>query len=275
VENRFEITDTGTGIPAGLEEKLFEIFTQVDSSISRRYGGTGLGLAISQSLVGLMGGEVHFESEPGHGTKLCFTIVCPAGSAAALQTPRQMQTSQDAAGTAKPLRILVAEDHPVNQQIIRLMLERAGHRCDIAVNGIEAVAAVAAAPYDLLLMDVQMSEMDGIAAARRIRELPGPAKSTPIITLTANAMKGDREKYLECGMNDYVAKPTNLGTAITRQTAAVADLIGISRSGADPGPGPALWAARTAIRAGPDIASADIDALFAGFETTDSPDRID
>ena len=104
MENRFEITDTSPDIPPGLEEKLFEKFNQIDSSISRRYGGTGLGLAISQSLVGLMGGEVHFESEPGHGTKFCFTIVCPAGSAAALQTPGQMQTSQDAAGTAKPLR---------------------------------------------------------------------------------------------------------------------------------------------------------------------------
>jgi signal transduction histidine kinase len=88
VENRFEITDTGTGIPAGLEEKPFENFTHVYSSISRRYGGTALGLAISQSLVGLMGGEIHFESEPGHGTKFCFTIVCPAGSAPSLDAAR-------------------------------------------------------------------------------------------------------------------------------------------------------------------------------------------
>lgn len=274
VENRFEITDTGTGIPAGLEEKLFEKFTQVDASISRRYGGTGLGLAISQSLVGLLGGEIHFESEPGRGTKFCFTVVCRTGSAAALQTSDRMRTSQEAAGTARPLRILVAEDHPVNQQIIRMMLERAGHRCDIAVNGIEAVAAVAAAPYDLVLMDIQMPEMDGIAAARRIRELPGPARSVPIIALTANAMKGDREKYLECGMNDYVAKPIEpdaLGAAITRQTAAMADLLGIARSG--PGADATPGAVGNSGSAG--IDSTDIDALFAGFETPGSPVSTD
>lgn len=257
VETRFEISDTGAGIPPGLEEKLFEKFTQADTSISRRYGGTGLGLAICKSLVECMGGEIVFESRPGHGSTFRFSITCPAGSEAAIYARPDRPEPGEA--PTKPLRILVAEDHAVNQQVISLMLMRAGHRCDIASNGIEAVAAVAAVPYDLILMDVQMPEMDGIAATRRIRELPGPGATIPIIALTANAMKGDRERYLEAGMNDYVAKPIEpeaLSGAIMRQMAVEFALSGVA---------PATHAGMAA-----DLSGA-LDTLFDGLDLPTDP----
>tara|TARA_R110002126_G_scaffold5452_13_gene28789 strand:- start:4772 stop:7396 length:2625 start_codon:yes stop_codon:yes gene_type:complete len=222
IENTFEITDTGPGIPDGMEEKLFEKFTQADSSITRRYGGTGLGLAICKSLVERMGGTIHFDSAPGHGTTFRFSIVCPAGSAAKLPAEASGPDPLDAAPPTKSLRVLVAEDNTVNQQVIQLMLLRAGHRCDLAGNGIEALAAVRNHPYDLVLMDIQMPEMDGVTATRRIRAIGGAFKTLPIIALTANAMKGDRERFIDAGMNDYVPKPIEIAqfnAAIARQTA--------------------------------------------------------
>ncbi len=109
----------------------------------------------------------------------------------------------------RPLRILVAEDNHVNQAVLRAMLVQTGHRIDMVANGSEAVSAAMRLPYDLVLMDIQMPEMDGITATRKIRDLPGPVGQVPIIALTANAMKGDRERYLEAGMTDYVSKPIN------------------------------------------------------------------
>lgn len=227
VESAFEVTDTGPGIPAGMEEALFEKFTQADSTITRRYGGTGLGLAICKSLVERMGGEIAYQSEPGKGATFRFTVVCPPGSTDAAEDPIDAADISNQAA-AQSLRVLVAEDNAVNQQVVQLMLLQAGHRCDLVGNGLEAVAAVQARPYDLVIMDIQMPEMDGISATQRIRALGGPYEALPIIALTANAMKGDREQYLAAGMDDYVAKPiepTHLNAAIARQTAVTADVI--------------------------------------------------
>lgn len=227
VESAFEVADTGPGIPAGMEETLFQKFTQADSTITRRYGGTGLGLAICKSLVERMGGEIAYQSEPGKGTTFRFTVVCPPGSPDAIADRVDAADMPDQAA-AQSLRVLVAEDNAVNQQVIQLMLLRAGHRCDLVGNGLEAVAAVQARPYDLVIMDIQMPEMDGISATQRIRALGESYQSLSIIALTANAMKGDREQYLAAGMDDYVAKPIEpalLNAAIARQTAVTADII--------------------------------------------------
>ncbi len=207
VELRIEVADTGIGIAPELQPLLFGRFTQADSSTSRRYGGTGLGLAICRQLASLMGGDIGFDSEPGRGSRFWFTARCAVGTA-----PRPAPED----GEAPPpllhggLKVLVAEDNQVNQLVIVAMLNRLGHQVDLAANGAEAVAAVERVPYDLVLMDVQMPEMDGPAATRSIRRLPGPASRVPIIALTANAMAGHREEYLAAGMNDYVSKPIKM-----------------------------------------------------------------
>ena len=206
LELRFAVTDTGIGIAPDAQSRLFSNFTQADGSTTRKYGGTGLGLAISKRLAELMGGEIGFESTPGAGSTFWFTVRCSEGDPQAIET----ETETEEAATSesdRSLRILVAEDNQVNQLVLRGILGKTAHRIEVVSNGIEAVAAVMRAPYDLILMDVQMPEMDGVAATRKIRELPGEAAKIPIVALTANAMTGDREKYIEAGMTDYVSKP--------------------------------------------------------------------
>jgi PAS domain S-box-containing protein len=352
---RFEITDSGIGIPADVVPTLFQKFTQADSSTTRRFGGTGLGLAISRQLIGAMGGEIGVDSTPGRGSRFWFTVRLNLGSephahhhaantafkgfrvlvvddnevnrlifrkqlgawgmtvqsvesgaealaalaeAAGRGAPfhialidqmmpgmdgvelgrrisgdpavadtklilatslgvRGLAARAEACGFAvalnKPvvqsklfeclaqlcgvtvaaapraaapqgdgkelaaamkiraLRILVVEDNQVNQLLATVLLGKAGHRIDVAGNGLEALDAVGSRPYDLVLMDVQMPEMDGIEATRRIRAMSGPVGRIPIIAMTANAMKGDRERLLAAGMNDYVSKPIDKG----------------------------------------------------------------
>lgn len=206
IETRFEVHDTGIGIDDGKKQHLFETFKQADNSITRKYGGTGLGLAISKNLAEAMGGKVGMDSTPGKGSCFWFTTMCPAGQIDA-ENDSPVSETDAAEGGDRKLRILIAEDNKVNQAVIRAIVERAEHRTDIVGNGLEAVSAVMRAPYDLVLMDVQMPEMDGMTATKRIREIEGPAAQIPIIALTANAMKGDRELYLESGMDEYVSKP--------------------------------------------------------------------
>ena len=218
---RFEVSDTGIGIPKGAQARLFNRFTQVDGSMERRHGGTGLGLAICSQLCDLMGGKISFDSEPGRGSSFAFTV--PLGTP--LERHDETASAQPGVGADQPshrrrLRILLAEDNHVNQMVIVAMLKGAGHSVDVAGNGIEAVEAVSTRPYDVVLMDIHMPELDGVKATRRIREHGGDNANVPIIAVTANAMKGDAEIYLAAGMNDYVSKPVDrarLHEAIARQ----------------------------------------------------------
>jgi len=203
---RFEVVDTGIGIAREALPRLFQSFTQADSSTSRRFGGTGLGLAISKQLVELMGGAIGAQSEPGRGSTFWFTL--PFG-VAITQAPAT-GPALEAAPPPRALDLLVAEDNKVNQLVISSMLERLGHRVAIVGDGRAAVAAAQARPFDAILMDVQMPELDGPTAARAIRALPGPVARIPIIALTANAMVGHREEYLASGMDDYVSKPIRM-----------------------------------------------------------------
>lgn len=213
-ELRFDVIDTGIGIAPEAKDKLFTRFMQADLSISRKYGGTGLGLAISKQLVELMGGTMGVESELGKGSTFWFTIRCHLSEAVpeVAATPAAMAINRS-------LRVLVAEDNHVNQMVVTALLGRLGHRAEVVGNGIEAIDALMRSPYDLVLMDVQMPEMDGPTATQRIRSLAGDVSRIPIIALTANAMTGDRERYLAVGMTDYVAKPIDpqaLEAAIAR-----------------------------------------------------------
>ncbi len=234
-ELRVEITDTGIGIEPDLKDKLFERFAQADSSTTREYGGTGLGLAISKQLVELMGGQIGVESTVGVGSTFWFTLAASIG-----EKPED-ESTDDAPDTpveTPPLRILVAEDNHVNQLVIAATLRRANHSIDMVGNGREALEAVRKVPYDLVLMDVQMPELDGPTATAEIRKLPGPVSRIPVIALTANAMAGHREEYLAAGMDEYVSKPIDTGKLF----AAIARVTGYSdesfRSPGKSGPQP-------------------------------------
>ena len=211
LELRFAVTDTGMGITPEARSRLFNKFSQADGSTTRKFGGTGLGLAICKELTQLLGGEIDVESVPGRGATFWFTIWCALGDSNAIDTDVRMSDTAftDISGTDRSLRILVAEDNHVNQVVLQALLSKTGHRIDMVANGSEAVSAVIRGPYDLVLMDIHMPEMDGVTASRRIRELSGEVGKLPIIALTANAMKGDREKYIAAGMTDYVSKPIN------------------------------------------------------------------
>jgi signal transduction histidine kinase/CheY-like chemotaxis protein/HPt (histidine-containing phosphotransfer) domain-containing protein len=230
LELRFEVRDTGVGIPEAARTRLFARFSQADSSTTRRFGGTGLGLAICKQLTELMGGEIGVHSEEGRGSAFFFTVRCAPG-----QQPSEVHAEADGAaalGTRK-LRILVAEDNPVNQLFIKLMLGRLGHFVDVAANGAEAVQAVKRVPYDLVLMDIQMPEMDGPTATKVIRHLDLPVSRVPIIALTANAMIGQREEYLAAGMDDYVTKPIERSALL----AAMARVVTMTAPSGEEAPG--------------------------------------
>jgi CheY-like chemotaxis protein/HPt (histidine-containing phosphotransfer) domain-containing protein len=209
LRSRVSVTDTGLGIAEEVRESIFEKFTQADVSTTRKFGGTGLGLAICKDLPSMMGGEIGVDSVLGEGSTFWFTSICGIGAQDGVvkASAVDLTTHFRAPENRLHLRILVAEDNPINQEIARDTLEMAGHRIDIATNGMEALEAVRRFPYDVVLMDAHMPEMDGPTATRKIRALPGRASKIPIIALTADAMVGDREKFLLAGMNDYVSKP--------------------------------------------------------------------
>ena len=215
---RFRVSDTGIGIPHDKQGCIFEAFAQADGSATRRYGGAGLGLAICSRLVSMMGGRIWVESEPGQGSTFHFTVRLnlsdPLSAASEEVAPVPATLSQAAptkpalARHGAPLRILVAEDNPVNQKLAQRLLEKRGHFVGLAANGREALEAVRAESFDLVLMDIQMPELDGLQAARAIREMEKTAGGyLPIIALTAHAMKGDRERCLAAQMDGYLAKP--------------------------------------------------------------------
>jgi len=198
---RFEVLDTGPGIPEAERARIFERFTQLDDSSSRRHQGAGLGLAITRDLVDLMGGEMGVISS-GRGSRFSFELPLPQAQAMA-DTPTSLDRAADPSG----LRVLLAEDNPANRRVVALMLEAAG--CDVfeAENGQEALAALSATPVDALLMDINMPVLNGEEALKRLRARVDDSASTPVIALTANAMAGDRERYLMMGFDGYVAKP--------------------------------------------------------------------
>ena len=202
----FSVADTGIGISADGLTRLFQSFSQVDSSTTRKFGGTGLGLSISQHLVSLMKGQIGVTSQVGDGSIFWFTI--PLVPAKAVGSPRNPYTDLPTVSHVGRLRVLLAEDNSVNQIIAARMLEKMGHVVVTVANGREAVEALSASPYDVVLMDCQMPEMDGFEATRTIRAtLPSAQAKIPIVALTANALLGDRERCLDAGMDDYVTKP--------------------------------------------------------------------
>jgi len=202
----FTVRDTGIGLTQDQQAKLFQSFSQADTSTTRKYGGTGLGLAICKRLVELMGGAIGVESAPGQGSTFWFTI-----GFGQHDQPRRAVPSSDTQIEWSQLRgatVLLAEDNEINQQVAREMLASAGIEVTIANNGQEAVALVQTQPFDAVLMDIQMPVLDGLDAARAIRARPESAR-LPIVAMTAHAMSGDREKSLAAGMNDHVTKPIN------------------------------------------------------------------
>ena len=218
VELIASVRDTGIGIAANVLPTLFERFIQADSGIARRYGGSGLGLAISRGLVELMGGRIEVETEVGRGSTFRVALTLQRGQSPQIAVP---DTQVDASGDmVAGLRILVAEDNEVNQIVISATLEQQGHTCDIARDGLEAVAKVKANIYDLVLMDIQMPGLDGLAATRLIRALESDVAHIPIVALTANAMVEDRRACIEAGMDDHVSKPVE-GKELARAIARV------------------------------------------------------
>jgi CheY-like chemotaxis protein len=221
VQLQFSVFDSGIGIPPERLATIFDPFEQADSSISRSFGGTGLGLTISARLAGLMGGRIWAESVPGAGSTFHFTATFHVAAAAA-----EPEAPADAPGAeSRSLRILVAEDNPINRKLACKLLEKRGHVVAVAQNGREALKAVQAANFDLVLMDVQMPEMDGIEATRRIRSWEQPAqRRTMIAAMTAHVMPEDRERCLEAGMDSYVTKPLQIAqlAAVLRQAADAA-----------------------------------------------------
>ncbi len=219
-EIHFAIKDTGIGIPQDRLGCLFQSFSQVDMSTTRKYGGTGLGLAISKRLVELMGGKIWAESEDGIGSTFHFTIKAGKalpGSSVVLSGPnlRSGEKADMIQGINMPdasaghLRILLAEDNQINQMVTLKMLKKLGYGADVVANGFEVLQALERQTYDVVLMDVQMPDMDGLEATKAIRQR-WPTSRPAIIAVTAYALEGDRERYLKYGMDDYIAKPIQI-----------------------------------------------------------------
>ncbi len=216
---RFAVSDTGIGIPPDHMDRLFRSFSQVDASTTRKYGGSGLGLSICKQLAELMGGQIGVESVPGAGSTFWFTIHCGKSQGTTPRTTPVLEAGAIAAGADAGTeicgaRILLAEDDEISQEVAVELLKRAGHHCQAVSTGRQAVEEALKGEYDLILMDCQMPEMDGFEATRAIRKhereagLPRDRQDRlPIIALTANAIRGDRELCLEAGMDDYLAKP--------------------------------------------------------------------
>ena len=243
----FSVSDSGIGIPKDRIEQLFQAFTQVELSTSRTYGGTGLGLAICKKISNIMGGTVWVESfgalggipqakwleqyqaeviESTLGSTFYFTIIVPSATLESFQeSQKSIANSNNLAPNLEvlsynlaqrfPLNILVAEDNSVNQQLQELMLDKFGYGCDVVGNGVEVIEAISRCNYDLILMDIQMPEMGGIEATKMIRNLEkNSSRHIKIIAVTAGAMQGDRQNFLEAGMDDYISKPVRINELV-------------------------------------------------------------
>jgi PAS domain S-box-containing protein len=220
---RFEVKDTGIGISPEKIESLFHAFSQEDGSINRRFGGTGLGLTISRKLVAAMGGEIGVDSIKGKGSTFWFTVPFWA---AVKSSGKDIPGSADELVDLHGFRILLAEDNPVNQRLAVILLKKMGCQVDVVQNGLEAVNALKSEEYDLVLMDVQMPDMDGLEATRAIRDKASDVidHDIPVVAMTAMAVKDDREECLAAGMNGYISKPVDakLLASVVQKYAAMA-----------------------------------------------------
>ena len=217
---RILVEDSGIGMNEATMAKLFRKFEQADSSVARRFGGTGLGLAISKQLIDRMGGRISVSSTLGEGSRFTVALTLPMSDATLPGHERHAQAPIDGAlppsrAERKAGRILVAEDNAVNQLLVVTLLEDAGYVVDVVEDGVQALAAIRQRAYDLVLMDAQMPNMDGLQATRAIRNLADGKGRMPIIALTANAMAGDREHYITAGMDDYLSKPLDAQTMLS------------------------------------------------------------
>jgi CheY-like chemotaxis protein len=209
---RFEVQDTGVGIPPEKQAGIFDAFTQADSSVTRQYGGTGLGLAICKRLVELMGGQIGVYSQPGQGSCFWFEVPLPV-----IQENAPEETTAQPSGSTlnshelDGVRVLLVEDNPVNQKVAIRMLQKLGCVVELAENGQQALEKLERASYDIVLMDMQMPVMDGLTATRLLRQREQQTgHHQVVIALTANAMQTDRELCLDAGMDDYLSKPLTL-----------------------------------------------------------------
>ena len=213
-ELKFEVEDTGIGIPAAATPQLFEAFSQVDGSLTRKHGGTGLGLAICHKLTQLLGGQIGVESEVGKGT--CFWLqipVMPCGTSKAAPASTQVEAAHSVLeGSLHGIRILVADDSPVNCEIISELLTILGCEVDCVNDGRGAVRVVSEGNYAMVLMDCQMPVMDGYEATRQIRAREAGQRRTPIIAATAHAFESERQRAVAAGMDDYLPKPITLSS---------------------------------------------------------------
>lgn len=274
---RFSVTDTGIGIAPDKQAKIFESFTQADGSTTRKFGGTGLGTTISKELVALMGGEIGVDSEVGKGSTFWFTLpVVPCSKEVVIETEREemiRSVGYAAAVSCPPSSILAAEDYPTNQQVIRMHLEAAGHTVTIVETGRQAVDACLDGSFDLIFMDMQMPEMDGLAAVRDIRLNNPRYAETPIIGLTANAEAGARQACLDAGMNEVITKPvrsSSLHEAVARWLSSAA-----RTEGDKPPANPADRAVDEDPPARPDDSGADAADVVGDACTDDEAVPID
>ncbi len=211
-ELKFSVTDSGIGIPPEKQQVIFEAFSQADASTTRKFGGTGLGLAICSRIVQVMGGNIWVESEMGQGTTFHFTAALEIANSPSLK-PAEPVVIDHVPEQSRKLKILLAEDNLINQKLAVRVLEKLGHAVVVAATGFETLAKLKEQPFDLVLMDVQMPEMDGFTATAAIRVHEEETKiRIPIVAMTAHAMKGDRERCLKAGMDDYIAKPISTDT---------------------------------------------------------------